>query len=122
CFFFQADDSIRVRNVTGVQTCALPILNTVSSVAPRIFRLYVSAVSAWCSTAQPCSMEEPPSLDRLLLASSAPSAMPPGPLNISPSTYLGTKPPPPFISFGHAAYTESIGFAALCLMRTVAPL
>src|SRR5699024_11387506 len=27
CFFFQAEDGIRDRNVTGVQTCALPILN-----------------------------------------------------------------------------------------------
>src|SRR6266540_5597578 len=27
CFFFQADDGIRDRDVTGVQTCALPILN-----------------------------------------------------------------------------------------------
>src|SRR5207249_3658472 len=27
-FFFQAEDGIRDRNVTGVQTCALPILNT----------------------------------------------------------------------------------------------
>src|SRR5699024_11829516 len=26
-FFFQAEDGIRGRNVTGVQTCALPILN-----------------------------------------------------------------------------------------------
>src|SRR5699024_12236268 len=26
CFFFQAEDGIRGRNVTGVQTCALPIL------------------------------------------------------------------------------------------------
>ena len=25
CFFFQAEDGIRVRLVTGVQTCALPI-------------------------------------------------------------------------------------------------
>src|SRR5207249_5293274 len=25
-FFFQAEDGIRYRNVTGVQTCALPIL------------------------------------------------------------------------------------------------
>src|SRR6266513_3803145 len=28
-FFFQAEDGIRDRNVTGVQTCALPILDTV---------------------------------------------------------------------------------------------
>src|SRR5207249_7450832 len=27
-FFFQAEDGIRDRNVTGVQTCALPILRT----------------------------------------------------------------------------------------------
>src|SRR5699024_11570831 len=29
-FFFQAEDGIRDRNVTGVQTCALPISNWVS--------------------------------------------------------------------------------------------
>src|SRR5699024_12126743 len=28
-FFFQAEDGIRDRNVTGVQTCALPISNKV---------------------------------------------------------------------------------------------
>src|SRR5207249_9765103 len=28
-FFFQAEDGIRDRNVTGVQTCALPILNPI---------------------------------------------------------------------------------------------
>src|SRR5699024_11399894 len=27
-FFFQAEDGIRARNVTGVQTCALPISGT----------------------------------------------------------------------------------------------
>src|SRR5271167_2266165 len=30
-FFFQAEDGIRDRNVTGVQTCALPILQTGAS-------------------------------------------------------------------------------------------
>src|SRR5699024_3945398 len=30
-FFFQAEDGIRDRNVTGVQTCALPIWNIVTS-------------------------------------------------------------------------------------------
>src|SRR5699024_11522707 len=29
-FFFQAEDGIRDRNVTGVQTCALPILVTIT--------------------------------------------------------------------------------------------
>src|SRR5207249_9239059 len=32
-FFFQAEDGIRDRNVTGVQTCALPILAAVSRIA-----------------------------------------------------------------------------------------
>src|SRR5438094_7623887 len=32
-FFFQAEDGIRDRTVTGVQTCALPISPTVPSVA-----------------------------------------------------------------------------------------
>src|SRR5438094_10231819 len=30
-FFFQAEDGIRVRTVTGVQTCALPISRSVQS-------------------------------------------------------------------------------------------
>src|SRR5699024_765489 len=33
-FFFQAEDGIRVRNVTGVQTCALPIGNRSAEHAP----------------------------------------------------------------------------------------
>src|SRR5699024_11894486 len=35
-FFFQAEDGIRDRNVTGVQTCALPIL---------AYLVFISAVS-----------------------------------------------------------------------------
>src|SRR5699024_11576467 len=31
CFFFQAEDGIRDRNVTGVQTCALPIYHFICS-------------------------------------------------------------------------------------------
>src|SRR5437868_15334558 len=34
-FFFQAEDGIRGRNVTGVQTCALPIYDTVAATSPR---------------------------------------------------------------------------------------
>src|SRR5699024_11342291 len=39
--FFQAEDGIRDRNVTGVQTCALPILMTKlsSSLSTRRFRI-----------------------------------------------------------------------------------
>src|SRR5699024_11379567 len=37
--FFQAEDGIRARNVTGVQTCALPILLPVVQPDPRAARL-----------------------------------------------------------------------------------
>src|SRR5207248_7777747 len=38
CFFFQAEDGIRDRTVTGVQTCALPILGQLSH--PSIITLH----------------------------------------------------------------------------------
>src|SRR5207249_5661384 len=40
-FFFQAEDGIRDRNVTGVQTCALPILfrHILPNILPLIFVL-----------------------------------------------------------------------------------
>src|SRR5699024_12079615 len=46
-FFFQAEDGIRDRNVTGVQTCALPIsiapayggINLEDIAAPRCFEI-----------------------------------------------------------------------------------
>src|SRR5699024_11592680 len=36
CFFFQAEDGIRARNVTGVQTCALPILISIRRFGPAV--------------------------------------------------------------------------------------
>src|SRR5699024_11342124 len=49
-FFFQAEDGIRDRNVTGVQTCALPILTPFSAIA-------FGAVSGllWLSSVPPTS-------------------------------------------------------------------
>src|SRR5207249_5200956 len=42
-FFFQAEDGIRDRNVTGVQTCALPIFVTyVGEPNERAASIYVS--------------------------------------------------------------------------------
>src|SRR5207249_7691381 len=35
-FFFQAEDGIRDRNVTGVQTCALPISRDLVPISPAI--------------------------------------------------------------------------------------
>src|SRR5207249_6613574 len=46
-FFFQAEDGIRHRNVTGVQTCALPIYPSCQGFAPndrRFYDLYATAV------------------------------------------------------------------------------
>src|SRR5699024_11322865 len=37
-FFFQAEDGIRDRNVTGVQTCALPICSANIEFTGRIWR------------------------------------------------------------------------------------
>src|SRR5699024_11830761 len=36
CFFLQAEDGIRYRNVTGVQTCALPIYLIETAGADRL--------------------------------------------------------------------------------------
>src|SRR5699024_12164445 len=41
-FFFQAEDGIRDRNVTGVQTCALPISRFTGSVWKKSRRLGIS--------------------------------------------------------------------------------
>src|SRR5699024_11342891 len=49
-FFFQAEDGIRDRNVTGVQTCALPILNLFC------FSPYVFSLSAAASGTTVCSI------------------------------------------------------------------
>src|SRR5699024_2921101 len=52
-FFFQAEDGIRDRNVTGVQTCALPILATNSPLCGVVYNLRSQAWSAspapWCA-------------------------------------------------------------------------
>src|SRR5207249_6117883 len=48
-FFFQAEDGIRDRNVTGVQTCALPISSTGS--ATGCASRCRARRSSWCRTA-----------------------------------------------------------------------
>src|SRR5699024_6646913 len=45
--FFQAEDGIRDRNVTGVQTCALPILSRPLPSEPSSVTLVRSASGAW---------------------------------------------------------------------------
>src|SRR5699024_11755310 len=46
CFFFQAEDGIRDRNVTGVQTCALPISKALGLASIVLFAVLV-CVTAW---------------------------------------------------------------------------
>src|SRR5699024_12014784 len=43
-FFFQAEDGIRDRNVTGVQTCALPISKYPDKAPITISRVYTAQV------------------------------------------------------------------------------
>src|SRR5688572_32203341 len=45
-FFFQAEDGIRDLTVTGVQTCALPILQTIQLARPALRRLHRAAERA----------------------------------------------------------------------------
>src|SRR5207249_6630469 len=48
-FFFQAEDGIRDRNVTGVQTCALPICRARSSSARLRYGTRRRLVCTWTS-------------------------------------------------------------------------
>src|SRR5437773_10114680 len=54
-FFFQAEDGIRDRDVTGVQTCALPICNAsprgLASVAKHCACCFISS-----AVTRPCSI------------------------------------------------------------------
>src|SRR5699024_11432491 len=45
-FFFQAEDGIRDRNVTGVQTCALPILTQAREARLHILSVMESVIQA----------------------------------------------------------------------------
>src|SRR5699024_11240387 len=47
-FFFQAEDGIRDRNVTGVQTCALPIYIFFVVYFCHIFCLHICSVECSC--------------------------------------------------------------------------
>src|SRR5256884_1759115 len=51
CFFFQAEDGIRDVAVTGVQTCALPIFDTLEvthgKLAETARRLGISRTTLW---------------------------------------------------------------------------
>src|SRR5699024_12213667 len=65
-FFFQAEDGIRDRNVTGVQTCALPILFTTPSGNPASLNNFPTyskdngvSVAGFITTVQPTARAEP---------------------------------------------------------------
>ena len=50
-FFFQAEDGIRNHCVTGVQTCALPILGQSRSSNRRKSAIEVDQLNAWSGSA-----------------------------------------------------------------------
>src|SRR5207249_8056130 len=54
-FFFQAEDGIRDRNVTGVQTCALPIF--MLRVLGSVFSFWRFALSVTASSFGPCGAD-----------------------------------------------------------------
>src|SRR5207249_8204816 len=51
-FFFQAEDGIRDRNVTGVQTCALPIC-VATEIRPRALLNFVRKLQSEVSKGRP---------------------------------------------------------------------
>src|SRR5207249_5058730 len=51
-FFFQAEDGIRDRNVTGVQTCALPISSSLIAREPSAARAVSSDATRTVSSAE----------------------------------------------------------------------
>src|SRR5699024_12447521 len=55
-FFFQAEDGIRDRNVTGVQTCALPILKPPFAGNSRPWKASFCNGNQWCLSIAKCSI------------------------------------------------------------------
>src|SRR5437868_823125 len=60
CFFFQAEDGIRDRNVTGVQTCALPISAPVYYITGTIHSTESGAPTALMELAYRLAVDESP--------------------------------------------------------------
>src|SRR5699024_2892983 len=143
-FFFQAEDGIRDRNVTGVQTCALPIFT--EQVRQRVrervlvldkqntshvvsFLCSLPSVRSWGEP--PCLRDEPssPARSASLAARSSPlPTSPPSSLS-SPEGALSSASPVPSPSPGASASPDPSGAPALpaeavpeisaeCSMRT----
>src|SRR5437868_8716503 len=65
-FFFQAEDGIRDRNVTGVQTCALPISDDFSQLMPFLVRTWMYASGVMFSIQTIGSLRHHPLISYLL--------------------------------------------------------
>src|SRR5699024_11933979 len=63
-FFFQAEDGIRDRNVTGVQTCALPIFRRTSPCPPPWREERPPSPSCGMCRARPGRRRRPPEMRR----------------------------------------------------------
>src|SRR5699024_11727101 len=94
-FFFQAEDGIRDRNVTGVQTCALPI-SVADSAETSIGRFELKIVgpvasAAWARSSSPVTIT-PTRAAAITSTSSIPSMMSvPTPADVSRAPAATTK-------------------------------
>src|SRR2546426_9604874 len=71
-FFFQAEDGIRDYKVTGVQTCALPILRHVRSRASQESgRMVTSAIRLWTAATFEVAKRKIPGASRFRVSTAA---------------------------------------------------
>src|SRR3712207_8876287 len=73
CFFFQAEDGIRDIGVTGVQTCALPILDELACVVAPLLSRGRECLAFFHGFSPPAG---PPAVDSTPSAASALSSAP----------------------------------------------
>src|SRR6266704_1925928 len=71
-FFFQAEDGLRDRNVTGVQTCALPISSPTAASGERTDPGGANAAGIWVSLRSAAGSVAPASMSRVATVTPTP--------------------------------------------------
>src|SRR5438094_5976528 len=74
-FFFQAEDGIRDRTVTGVQTCALPISYSLELLAARVREQVLETHALFPRQAIDLAIQEPEQPDQRQAEAPAPSEL-----------------------------------------------
>src|SRR5688500_8564215 len=72
CFFFQAEDGIRDYKVTGVQTCALPILKVLDEHLPLAIDILTDLVSNPTFTSEDIEKEQKVVLEEIKMVEDTP--------------------------------------------------